>query len=282
MGRVIIVDVGKCIGCMSCVIACKDEFVANDWSPYSKPQPEYGHFWIKVNTKERGTIPVVKVTYIPILCMHCDNPPCMRACPISAITKRQDGIVLINPNKCDGCTSLKLSPLCMEACPYNVIYFNNELGIAQKCTGCAHLLDNPEWKYGLRCCDACPTGAMIYGDDNDQSIKEQISKAEIMHQEYDTKPRVYYLNLPKPFIAGCVIDPKIKEVVIDAKVTAIDLYTGDKYEEYTDELGDFLFKNLKWNHKYLVKIEKRPYREKIIGVYLTNKDINVGVISLEK
>jgi Fe-S-cluster-containing dehydrogenase component len=91
MRRILVIDVEKCIGCMSCVVACKDEFVANNWNPYSKPQPEHGHFWVKVDTIERGTIPKVKVTYTPILCMHCDNPPCIKACPVDAIVKRKDG-----------------------------------------------------------------------------------------------------------------------------------------------------------------------------------------------
>ncbi|MEM2273023.1 MAG: 4Fe-4S dicluster domain-containing protein [Candidatus Bathyarchaeia archaeon] len=283
MGKIFIIDVNKCIGCMSCVISCKDEFVGNDWSPYSKPQPEYGQFWIKVDMQERGSIPKVKVTYIPILCMHCNNPPCMRACLIGAIVKRPDGIVLIDPNKCNGCKPLGVNkPLCIEACPYNIIYFNSELGIAQKCTGCSHLLDDPDWKYGPRCHDACPTGAIIYGDESDSKIKELIRNADVIGREYNTRPRVCYLNLPKPFIAGCVVDFDEKEVVIDAKVTALDLYTGEKHETNTDELGDFWLKDLEWNHKYLIKIEKSGYKGKTLGVYLTSKDINLGTIGLEK
>lgn len=281
MGKVMVIDVGKCIGCMCCVVACKDEFVANDWTPYSKPQPEYGHFWIKVDAMERGSIPKVKVTYIPRLCMHCDNPPCIKACPVRAIVKRGDGIVLIDPTKCDGCKQLS-SKLCIDACPYNAIYFNNELNIAQKCTMCAHLLDDPSWKYGPRCYDACPIEAIVYGDESDQKIKELISKAEVLHPEHATKPRVYYLNLPKPFISGCVVDPEEKEVIIGAKVTAIDLYTNEKHETYTDELGDFWFKDLKWNHKYLLKVQKEGYEEKVIGIITTSKDVNIGDVFLTK
>jgi len=282
MGKVLIIDVGRCNGCMCCVVACKDEHVANDWSPYVKPQPEYGHFWIRIERMERGSIPKVKVTYIPRLCMHCDNAPCIKVCPTRAINKRADGIVLIDPDKCDGCKQLKTKPLCIEACPYKVIYFNDSLSIAQKCTLCAHLLDDPEWKYGPRCVDACPREAMIYGDDGDSKIKELIAKAEVLNPEHGTKPRVYYLNLPKPFISGCVVDPEEKEVVIGAKVIALDLYTNEEYETQTDELGDFWFKELKWNHKYLIKIQKDGYKEKIVGVFTTDKDVNVGDVFLEK
>jgi Fe-S-cluster-containing dehydrogenase component len=282
MGKVLVVDVEKCIGCMCCVVACKDEHVANDWSPYARPQPEYGHFWIKVERMERGSIPKVKVTYVPRLCMHCDNAPCIKVCPTKAISKRADGIVLIDPGKCDGCKQLRTKPLCIEACPYNVIYFNDSLGIAQKCTLCAHLLDDPEWKYGPRCVDACPTEAITYGDDCDPKIRELMAKAEVLNPEYDTKPRVYYLNLPRPFISGCVVDPEEKEVIIGAHVTALDIYTNEKYEVETDELGDFWFKGLKWNHKYLIKVKKSGYKEKVLGVFTTDKDVNVGDVFLEK
>jgi len=280
--KVMIIDIGKCTGCMSCVIACKDEFVENDWSPYSKPQPDHGHFWMKVNVQERGSIPKVKVTYIPTPCMHCDNPPCAKVCPTNAIVKRDDGIVLIDPDKCDGCKSVGTKPLCIDACPYGAIYYNEELNIAQKCTLCAHLLDDPNWKYGPRCYDVCPIEAIVFGDEDDPKIKELLKNAQVLNPEFGTKPRVYYLNLPKPFIGGCIVDPEAKEVVIGAKVTALDLYTGAKYETYTDEFGDFWFKDLEWNHKYLLKVEKEGYKEKVIGVYTTDKDVNVGDVFLAK
>jgi len=282
LGKVLVVDVAKCIGCLSCVVACKDEFVTNDWTPYSKPQPEYGAFWIKVDAQERGTTPKVKVTYTPILCMHCDNAPCIKACPVKAITKRADGIVLIEPNRCNGCRLLETGPLCMKACPYEVIYFNEQLGIAQKCTFCAHLLDDPNWKYGPRCYDACPIEAIVYGDENEPRIKELISKAKVLHPEYNAQPRVYYLNLPQPFITGCVVDLDLKEVIVNAKVTAIDLYTSEKHEVYTDDFGDFWLKDLKWNHRYLIEIEKEGYKKKTLGIYLTKQDLNLQVINLSR
>jgi len=282
MGKVLVIDVAKCIGCLSCVVACKDEFVNNDWTPYSKPQPEYGAFWIKVDARERGTTPKVRVTYTPILCMHCDNAPCIKVCPVNAISKRADGIVLIEPSKCNGCRSLETGPLCMKACPYEVVYFNEQLGIVQKCTLCAHLLDDPNWKYGPRCYDACPIEAILYGDENDPKIKEQMNKASVLHPEYNAKPRVYYLNLPQPFITGSIVDPDLKEVIVNAKVTAIDLYTSKKYEAYTDEFGDFWLKNLEWNHRYLVMVEKEGYGKRTLGIYITNQDLNLQVINLRR
>jgi len=280
--KVMIIDVAKCVGCYACQIACKDEHVDNDWSPYTKPQPDTGSFWRRVEEIERGTFPKVKLTYIPINCMHCDSPPCIRACRIGAIIKRADGIVLINPEKCNGCVDIA-KPLCLDACPYNTIYFNEKLRIAQKCTFCVHLIDgkDPLYKFGIpRCVDVCQKEAMIFGDE--ETLKDIIQKAEILHPEYGVKPRVYYLNLPKPFIAGAVVDPSEDEVIEGAKVTAIDLFTGEKHETLTDEFGDFWLRDLKWNHKYMIYIEKDGYLKKIVGIITTEKDVNLGDIEIYK
>ena len=274
MGKVLVIDVAECVGCYCCQIVCKDEHVGNDWSPYAKPQPDTGHFWLKIDEKERGTIPKVKVTYIPVLCMHCDNAPCIPACPQNAIVKRGDGVVLITPDKCDGCR------LCLDACPYGVIYYNTELKIAQKCTLCTHLLDRG-WKE-TRCVGICQREAMLLGEENDPKIKALLEKAEVLHPEYGTKPRVYYLNLPKPFIAGTIVDPSTRECLEGAKITATDLVEGVRYQTTSDEFGDFWIKDLKWGHRYLIEVSKEGYASKKVGVAHTDKDINLGTIALLK
>ncbi len=278
MGKVMVIDISRCVGCYLCQLACKDEHVGNDWSPYAKPQPETGHFWMKLEEMERGNGPFTRVTYIPTMCAHCDDPPCARVCPTGAIKKRDDGIVLIDPEKCDGCASHGYKPLCAEACPYGAIYFNEELKIAQKCTMCAHLLDNG-WEQP-RCVDACPTGALVFGDEDDPKMKELVEKAQPLHPEVDVKSRVLYLNLPKPYIAGTVVDPSIREVVEGAKVTTMDVVTGERRETTTDEFGDFWLRSLEWNHKYLVKIEKEGYEILNLGVISTEKDVGLGTINL--
>ncbi|MDI9619612.1 MAG: carboxypeptidase regulatory-like domain-containing protein [Candidatus Nezhaarchaeota archaeon] len=273
MGKVMVIDIAKCHGCYDCQIACKDEHVDNDWSPYAKPQPDTGHFWLKLEEMERGTTPKVKVTYIPVLCMHCDNASCMSACKVKAIYKRPDGLVIIDPEKCNGCRE------CVAACPYHAIYFNDKLNIAQKCTGCAHLLDGKDPLISTpRCVDVCPFDAIIFGDEKD--LKSMIEKAEVLKPECGAKPRVYYLNLPKPFIAGAVYDPDVDECVEGAKVTVTDPETGETYETVTDEFGDFWLNNLRWNRKYTVKVEKEGYYTWTLDDVRTEKDVNLGDIPL--
>jgi Fe-S-cluster-containing dehydrogenase component len=114
--KAFVIDVEKCSGCYCCQIACKDENCGNDWTPYSKPQPDVGQFWGKLNEYERGQTPQVKVSYIFIPCQHCVNAPCIDACSIGAIYTRDDGLVIINPTECTGCQN------CMAACPYGAIY----------------------------------------------------------------------------------------------------------------------------------------------------------------
>src|SRR5512136_1952212 len=97
--KALVIDITKCNGCHNCQIACKDEHVGNDWTPYAKPQPDTGPFWVGVNELTRGTIPKVMMTFIPKMCLHCDEAPCIQACKTEAIYKRDDGLVMIDPTK---------------------------------------------------------------------------------------------------------------------------------------------------------------------------------------
>jgi tetrathionate reductase subunit B len=268
--KVFVFDAAKCNGCHSCQVACKDEHCGNDWMPYAKSQPESGQFWIKQNEFVRGSIPKVKVAYVPTLCMHCDEGPCMTACTHDAITKRDDGLVLIDPAKCNGCQ------LCVSACPYGAIYFNQGLKQAQKCTGCAHLLDRGWPISEPRCVDACVTGALTFGEESD--LQELIAKAEVLEPKSGETPkvRVYYLNLPKRFIAGTVYDPVAEEVVIGATCTL----DGDSSATVTtDEFGDFWFEGLEVG-SYAVKIEAAGLPTKEIETISTVEDVNLGDVAL--
>jgi len=269
--KAFVIDVGICNGCYSCQISCKDEHVGNDWSPYAKPEPDTGQFWMRQTEHIQGTVPKVKMHYIPMPCMHCAEPPCVPACPVEAIYKRDDGLVIIDPEKCTGCK------LCVDACPYDAIFFNEDLNIAQKCTGCAHLLDSGEWKIP-RCADSCPTEAIKFGEEED--LKDLIAKAEVLKPELNAKPRVYYLNIPKKFVAGTIYDPVEKEVVIGASCTLTN--GSDKWTATTDGFGDFWFKDLP-DGAYKLTIEAKGYKTKGYDTINTEKDsVNLGDIALTK
>ncbi len=272
MGKVLVIDLNKCNGCYNCQIVCKDEHVGNDWTPYAKPQPDTGQFWTKINEMVRGTVPKVRITYHHDICQHCDEAPCIKACTVQAIYKRDDGIVIIDPEKCRGHKS------CIEACPYKVIYFNGDLNIAQKCTFCAHLLDKG-WKE-TRCSDACPTGAFTFGEEKD--LKDLISKAGPLRPDLKVKPRVYYIGLPKKFIAGAVYDLEEDECTEGATATLKNLETGDKFTIKTDRFGDFWFEELK-SGTYSLLIEKKGYQSYMMEpIDATERDVNVGDIKLFK
>lgn len=273
MGKVMVIDLSICNGCHNCQIACKDEHVANDWSPIAKPQPDTGQFWHKVIALERGTVPKVMVTYHHSMCQHCEEAPCIAACPSKAIYRRADGAVIIDPLKCRG------NQLCLAACPYeNVIYFNHDLNIAQKCTFCAHLLDQG-WTE-TRCSDACPTGALLFGDEDDPKIREKLAGAELLKPELPTRPRVYYRNLPKKWIAGALYDPEADLCLEGATVTATNHETGETYAAVSDNYGDFWVKNLP-DGTYVLQIEKPGYLTKKLGpIDATQKDQNLGDVEL--
>ncbi|MFC1941698.1 4Fe-4S dicluster domain-containing protein [Chloroflexota bacterium] len=268
--KAFVIDVSICNGCYCCQIACKDEHVSNDWTPYAKPQPDTGQFWVKLHEYVRGTVPKVKMHYVPVLCYHCDEAPCMASCKIEgAIYKREDGLVIIDPEKCTGCKE------CVDSCPYGTIYFNDGLNIAQKCTGCAHLLDNG-WTEP-RCIDACPTQAIKFGEESE--LKDLISKADVMRPELGAKPRVYYMNIPKKFVAGTIYDPVEKEVIIGATCTLSA--NGNKLTVNTDGFGDFWFEKLE-EGTYSLKIEAKGFAAKTIDAINTEKDVNLGDIPLSK
>jgi Fe-S-cluster-containing dehydrogenase component len=276
MGKVLVVDLSICNGCYNCQVACKDEHVANDWSPIAKPQPDTGQFWNKITDNVRGQVPKVKVTYMHSICVHCDEAPCIEACNAGAIYKRDDGIVIIDPVKCRG------NQMCIAACPYeNVIYFNDMLNIAQKCTFCAHLLDDG-WTEP-RCVDACPTGAFKFGDEDDPKIKALVARAEpaLKPGREGVKPRVFYIGLFKPFIAGAVYDREADECTAGAKVTATNVASGAVFVAESDSYGDFWVKDVEPG-RYTLVIEKAGYLAEKLSPVDARKDINVGDIAVWK
>lgn len=175
--------------------------------------------------------------------------------------------MLIDPAKAKGQKAI------VDACPYNVIYWNEALEIPQKCTGCAHLLDGDEPIKIPRCVDNCTVDAILFGEESDLDLEG----AEVLHPEYGTKPRVYYKNMPKRFIAATVYDPVEKEVVIGAKVTASNVELGN-YTTETDDWGDFWLKEIP-AADWKLTIEKDG-KSVDMGVSTKEKDLGLGDIAL--
>jgi len=270
MAKVFLFDAAKCNGCYDCQIVCKDEHCENDWRPYAAPQPETGQFWCRVDEKTRGQVPWVRVAYKPVLCAHCADAPCAAVCADGAFERREDGLLIINPDKCTGCGK------CVDACPQGSIYFNAEIKVAQKCTGCAHLLDNG-WDVP-RCVDACSHEALIYKEESE--IADLLAKAEAGAEVAGFGPKMFFLNLPKRFIAGTAVDFAADEVIIGAKA-AIAGADGFTAELDTDEFGDFVFDQIPAG-VYTLTIKAEGYKEFSQQVDVTEIDISVGDLSIEK
>jgi Fe-S-cluster-containing dehydrogenase component len=191
----IVVDLNRCTGCMTCVIACKQENL-------TRP----GVRWNRVLEYESRSLG--RILYFRHACMHCDRPPCIEACPEHAISKRQDGIVLIDHEKCRGHGD------CVTACPYGVIdinpmqdYFQGERlpfegisgshrvhppGKASTCTLCVHRIEQGKKP---TCVEACPSRAMVFGDLDDpyDSIQEKLRGSEQLLPSSGTRPKVFYI-----------------------------------------------------------------------------------------
>jgi len=212
----LVIDLAKCIGCKSCVAACKlENMVQKD------------NYWNFVLEYEEGEYPNVKRFFVPMNCMHCENPPCLKACPEKAIYKNEYGIVLIDYNKCKG------RRYCIAACPYGVIHYipeektfypngktpyenlppearhplhRKKPGIVEKCTLCWHRIEKAikegkkpgsDYDSTPACVPVCPAGARFFGDLDDP--KSEVSKlikkrkGKRLKEEFGTKPQVYYL-----------------------------------------------------------------------------------------
>jgi Fe-S-cluster-containing dehydrogenase component len=193
------IDLKRCIGCNTCVLACKAE---NGTPP--------GVFWMRVAEVEDGHFPTARRTFIPLRCNHCASPPCVPVCPTGATYSRQhDGLVMLDYEKCIGCGA------CVVACPYQARslthadepYFEQGLTpfeahhprraparVAQKCTFCVHRLDQ-----GLEtaCAQSCPTCAILVGDLDDPGgeLARALRARQWVRPRADlgTDPSLYYL-----------------------------------------------------------------------------------------
>ena len=143
-------DQSRCIGCSTCSVACKD-WHNIDAGPVN---------WRQVKLIERGRFPNLFIAYLSYSCNHCENPPCVRVCPVNAITKRdKDGIVIVDRKKCLGTNNCELH--CLKACPWDCPQFGSEENAKmQKCNFCVERLEHKQQPV---CVEACPMYALDWG-----------------------------------------------------------------------------------------------------------------------
>jgi NAD-dependent dihydropyrimidine dehydrogenase PreA subunit len=199
--------------------------------------------------------------------MHCDKAPCIAAAP-NAVYKRNDGIVVIDPEKAKGNEAL------VASCPYGAIYWNTKAMVPQKCTGCAHLLDEDKLPH---CVELCSTGGIRFGEEEDYLA--EISQAETILSEQGTKPRVYYLNLPHLFIAGEVWDPADNEIVEGAVLT-LTAAGSSAAVVLSDDFGDFWFNGIDAG-AYKLTIKAKGFKDIEMDIGLKDS-VNLGEIALVK
>jgi molybdopterin-containing oxidoreductase family iron-sulfur binding subunit len=209
-------DLSRCIGCRRCVYACVKE---NNNSRF-KTQTQ----WIRVLRLKKGnlidlensehyynpdTVPEEGFFYMPVQCQHCENPPCVKVCPVHATWKEPDGLVVVDYNWCIGCR------YCMAACPYKGRVFNwgepnipkeelntsvHYLGnrprtknVVEKCTFCVQRVRSGRYP---ACVEACPTGTRKFGNllDPDSEIRYLIKNKRVfrMKEDLNTEPKFYY------------------------------------------------------------------------------------------
>lgn len=276
----IAIDSKRCMACYACFMACKDEHCG--WaSKLSAPQPHMGQFWMDIREWERGDNERrIKTATVPTPCSHCQNAPCQAAAKDGAVYKRDDGIVIIDPEKAKGQKQI------VDACPIGAIYWNEELQLPQKCTMCAELLDDPEYPgKEPRCVEACPNEALIFGDldDPESKISKRIAAGTVtqLKELAGIETNVVHLNVPTAFLAGTVFYPaELEEVCIGAHVKAT-CECGTVYEMDTNWAGDWEFEDLPLNKTFTVEITMDGYKP-VKYTVKTDTDHYVAETYLEK
>ncbi len=195
------IEIDKCIGCNRCAVACKAENDVPDEPFYFRTWVErYTITWDGDVTVENISGPrkeamqdareVIRSFFVPKLCNHCANPPCVQVCPVKATFSTPDGAVIVDRERCIGCR------YCIQACPYGARYLNPTTKTADKCTFCYHRVVK-----GLQpaCVEVCPTQARVFGDLKSKASRlvrfARMNKISVLKPSLNTEPKVYYAQL---------------------------------------------------------------------------------------
>lgn len=197
------IDISKCIGCGRCADACKIE---ND----VPQEPFFFRTWVEryriyedgetLVDSPNGSIDgfenqpskkkMLRSFFVPKICNHCDNPPCVQVCPVGATFKSEDGVVLVDPDYCIGCR------YCIQACPYGARFLHPVTRTAEKCTFCYQRIVQEKLP---ACVEVCPTQARIFGELNKKASPLvrflRMNKIGILKPSLNTEPKVFYANL---------------------------------------------------------------------------------------
>jgi tetrathionate reductase subunit B len=196
------IDVDKCIGCGKCIQACgtenhvPSEFFHRTWVERYVIEKDGEVLVNSIDSPDARLAEgvaerdVLRSFFVPKLCNHCDNPPCVQVCPVKATFKTEDGVVLVDAQRCIGCR------YCIQACPYGARFFNPVTETADKCTFCYHRITQ-----GLlpACVEVCPTQARMFGDLKSPASPltqlRRMNKIYYLKPHLNTEPKVFYANL---------------------------------------------------------------------------------------
>lgn len=274
-----IVDVARCDNCRNCFLATKDEHIGNDFPGYAAAQPAQGHSWMDIVRQERGSYPLAEARFMPVMCNHCDDAPCMKAARDGAVRKREDGILIIDPEKSKGQKQI------VDACPYGAIYWNEEKQIPQAWIFDAHLLDEGWAK--TRAEQSCPTGVFrsVKVEDAEMQRIAQQEELEVLKPELGTRPRVYYRNLHLMtgcFVGGTVVaDVDGVEECAEGAEVILKRNGSEIGRATTDTFGEFKIDRLEKNSgPYELEARSGRFGSASAKFELGNESVYLGVMKL--
>ncbi len=274
----LVIDVALCENCNNCVLAARDELVGNAHQGYSAPHAPQGAAVIRIERRTRGATPMVDAAYLPRMCNHCDDAPCIRAAGDGSITKREDGIVVVDPVKAKGRKDL------VAACPYGAMVWNEQEQLPQTWFFDAHLLD--AGAPAPRCVSVCPTEAIQAIKVEDAEMRRRVAAEElrVLEPALGTSPRVWYRNLWRfdhCFIGGSVsavmngVEDCIEGAVVELHQDGQLLDTRK-----TDAFGDFRFDRLASGSRGYTVVISHDQRSRIVAVPSLEESIYLGKLEL--